>query len=58
MQNSSINRYLLSVYTESFLKVFKHFDLLRVWSLGVGLKYTTLNLTLFTQNYFGIKAQF
>ena len=31
-----INRYLLSIYAESILKVFKHFKSPGVWSLGVG----------------------
>ena len=30
------NRYLLSVYAESLLKVFRHFKSLRFWSLSVG----------------------
>ena len=32
----NINRYLLSIYVESVLKVFKYFNSLGVWSLGVG----------------------
>ena len=32
----NINRYLLSIYVESILKVFKHFSSTQVWSLGVG----------------------
>ena len=35
MQIPNTNRYLLSIYVESVLKVFKHFNSLRVWSLGV-----------------------
>ena len=33
MQIPNINRYFLSIYVESVLKVFKPFDLLGVWSL-------------------------
>ena len=36
MQIPNMNRYLLSIYVESVLKVFKHLDSLGVWSLGVG----------------------
>ena len=36
MQISNTNRYFLSIYVESVLKVFKHFNSLQVWSLGVG----------------------
>ena len=38
MQIRNINEYLylLCIYEESFLKVFKHFKLIRVGSLGVG----------------------
>ena len=35
MQVPHINRYLLSIYAESVLKVIKHFKSLRVWSLSV-----------------------
>ena len=33
---SNINRYLLSIYVESVLKVFKHVNSPEVWSLVVG----------------------
>ena len=36
MQIPDIDRYLLSIYEEPVLKVFKHFNSHRVWSLGVG----------------------
>ena len=36
MQLPNKNRYLLSIYAKSVLKVFKHFKSLRVWSLSVG----------------------
>ena len=36
MQISNINGYFLSIYAVSVLKVFKHFDSLRVWISGVG----------------------
>ena len=36
MQFPNINRYLLSLYVESVLKVFKDFNLLGTWSLGKG----------------------
>ena len=36
MQIPNIIRYLLSIYAESVLKVFKHFKSLQVWSLSVG----------------------
>ena len=36
MQIPNINRYLLSIYAESVLKIFKHFKSMRVWSLIVG----------------------
>ena len=36
MQIPNINRYLLSIYAESLLKVFKNFKSIRVWSLSVG----------------------
>ena len=32
----NINRYLLGIYVEPVLKVFKYFSSLGVWSLGVG----------------------
>ena len=35
MQISNVTRYLLSIYVESVLKVFKYFNSLRVWSLRV-----------------------
>ena len=37
MQTPSISRYWLNIYVESVLKVFKHFNLFEVWSLGVGV---------------------
>ena len=36
VQIPKMNKYLLSVYVESVLKVFKHFNSLGVSSLGVG----------------------
>ena len=36
MQVPNINRYLLSTFAESVLKVLKHFKSLRVWCLSVG----------------------
>ena len=36
MQVPNIDRYLLSIYAESVLKVFKHFNSLGVWCLSVG----------------------
>ena len=36
MEIPNINRYLLSIYEEPILKVFKHFNPPGVWSLGVG----------------------
>ena len=36
MRIPNINRQLLGIYVESVLKVFKHFNSLRVWTLGVG----------------------
>ena len=36
MQIPNINRYLLSIYEEPVVKVFKHFNLHGVWSLGLG----------------------
>ena len=38
MQISNINRYLLSIYAESIIKIFKHFNPPGVWSLGVGFR--------------------
>ena len=38
MQIPNIYRYLLSIHIESVLKVFKHFNSLRVWSLGVDFR--------------------
>ena len=35
VQINNINRFLLSIYVESVLKVFKRFNSLRVYSLGV-----------------------
>ena len=35
MQIFNINRCLLNIYAKSVLKVFKHFESLRVWSLSV-----------------------
>ena len=35
MQIHKINRYMLSIYVESVLKVFKHFNSLEVWSLDL-----------------------
>ena len=36
MQIPKMNRYLLSIYVESILKVFKYFSSLEVWNLGLG----------------------
>ena len=36
MQIPNMTRYLLSIYVESILKFFKHFESLGVWSLGAG----------------------
>ena len=36
MQIPNINMYLLSIYAESVLKVFNHFNPWGDWSLGVG----------------------
>ena len=36
MQIPKMNKYLLSLYVESVLKVLKHFNSLGAWSLGVG----------------------
>ena len=35
MQIPNINSYLLNIYVELVLEVFKHFRSLQVWSLGV-----------------------
>ena len=35
MKIPKMNKYLLSIYLESVLKVFKHFNSLGVWSLGL-----------------------
>ena len=45
MQIPNINIYLLSIYIVSVLKVFKHFNSLRVWSLGVGFWIFGFNIT-------------
>ena len=37
MQIPDMNKYLLSIYPDSVLKVFKHFKSLQVWSLSAGL---------------------
>ena len=36
MQIPNKNRYLLSIYVGSILEVFKNFNSLGVWNLGVG----------------------
>ena len=41
------NRYLLSIYEESFLKVFKHFKPLRVCNCGAGLWYLKVLIKIF-----------
>ena len=46
MQIPNIDRYLLSIYTESVLKVFKHFKSMRVWSLSVGFWCFNISLLL------------
>ena len=46
MQVPNINRYLLSTYAVSFLKVFKHFKSMRVWSLSVGFWCFNISLLL------------
>ena len=38
MQISNINRYLLSIYVESVLKVFEYFNSQRVWRLRVSFR--------------------
>ena len=35
MHIPNIDRYLLNIFVESVLQVFKHFKSLQVWSLGV-----------------------
>ena len=37
--NLKLVKYLLSIYVESGRKGFKHFNSMRVWSLGVGFWY-------------------
>ena len=46
MQIPNINIYLLSIYAESVLKVFKHFKSIRVWSLSVGFWCFNISLLL------------
>ena len=46
MQVPNINRYLLSVYVVSVLKVFKHFKSMRVWSLSVDFWCFNISLLL------------
>ena len=36
MQILNMNKYLFSIYAESVLKVFKHFNSMQVWSLSKG----------------------
>ena len=43
MQIPNMNRYLLSIYVESVLKFFKHFEPLGVWSLSVGFWYFNIS---------------
>ena len=43
MQIPNINGYLLSIYEESVLKVFKHFNSLGVCSLDVGFRYFNIS---------------
>ena len=43
MQIPNINRYLLGSCVVSVLKVFKHFNLLRVWSLSIGFWFLNVN---------------
>ena len=43
MQIPKINRYLLTIYVESVLKVFKHFTSLGVWSLSLGFWYFSIS---------------
>ena len=44
MQIPNKNRYLLSIYVESVLKVFKNLNPWWVWSLGVGFWYFDISL--------------
>ena len=46
MQIPNMNRYLLIISAESVLKVFKHFKLMRVWSLSVGFWCFNVSLLL------------
>ena len=46
MKIPNIDRYLLSIYAESVLKVFKHFKSMRVWSLSVGFWCFKISLLL------------
>ena len=46
MQIPNINRYLLSIYAESVLKVIKHFKSVRVWSLMIGFWCFNISLLL------------
>ena len=41
----NINRYLLSIYAESVLKLFKHFKSPLVWSLSVGFSVFFVKIT-------------
>ena len=41
-----VNRYSLSIYLESALKVFKHFNSLGFWSLGVGFRCFNISWSL------------
>ena len=43
MQIPNRNRYLLSIFEESVLTVFKHFDSLGICSLGVGFWYFNIS---------------
>ena len=43
MQIPNINRYLLNIYVESVLKVFKHVNSMRVWNLGVHFWYINIS---------------
>ena len=51
MQIPNIYRYLLSIHVESVLKVFKHFNSLRVWTLGVGFRCLVITLSLILGNF-------
>ena len=46
MQIPNINRYLLSVYAESALKVIKHFKSMGAWSLMIGFWCFNISLLL------------